>query len=112
DVHATLIPALHVEVAPRHRDETPVMRDAVLLRGLRAGKLEVGALRQLLVVRARGDDRVAAELHDAAGLAHRARATAPLVGPEGLLAVVAEAGGVPALEVVGGGNGGQPHRLR
>src|SRR5262245_52464311 len=96
DIHATLVPALHIEVAPRDRDDTAVLRDAVLLRGLRGGKLEVGALGQLLVVRAGGDDRIAAQLHDAAGLAHRARAAAPLIGPKSLPAVVAEPGGVPA----------------
>src|SRR5262249_33066227 len=111
DVNATLVPALDVEVAPRYRDDASVMRDAVLLRGLRSGKLEVGVLRQLLVVCAGGDNRVAAQLHDAAGLAHRARATAPLIGPESLLAVVAEPGGVPTLEIVGVGESGQPHGL-
>jgi hypothetical protein len=68
-------------------------------------------LRQLLVVRARGDDRVAAQLHDAAGLTHRARATAPLIGPESLLAIVAEPSGVATLEIVCVGNGGQPNGL-
>jgi hypothetical protein len=40
DVDATLIPALHVEVAPRHRDEAPVVRDAVLLADCAAGSLK------------------------------------------------------------------------
>src|SRR4029079_12953662 len=100
DVDATLIPTLHIEVAPRYRDQASVVRDAVLLRGLRGRKLEVSVLRQLLVVRARGDDRVTAQLHDAAGLTHRARATAPLIGPESLLAIVAEPSGVATLEIV------------
>src|SRR5215831_10656052 len=111
DVNATLVPALYVEVAPRNRDEATVVRDAVLLCGLRSRKLEVGVLRQLLVVRAGDDDRVAAQLHDAPGLTHRARTAAPLIGPDGLLRIVAEPGGVPALEIVGVCYGGQPHRL-
>ena len=76
------------------------MRDAVLLRGLRGGNLEVRVLRLLLAVCAERDDGVAAHLHHAAGLAHRPRAAAPLIGHDDLLAVVAEPGGVPALEML------------
>ena len=111
DVDAALVPALHVEVATRHRDEASVMSDAVLPIAFRGGDLEVTALGHLLVVVAQLDDRVAALLHHAGSLAHRARATAPLVGPERLLPIVAEPGCVPPLVIVGIHESRQPHRL-
>ncbi len=97
-VYAALIPALNHHVAARHRNEAAIVRNAVLLRRLRGGDLEVRVLR-VLVILADRERRVAAHLHHAVRLAHRSRAAAPFVREDDLPAIIAEHGRVPALEV-------------
>ena len=87
-VESTLVPALHHDVASRHRNQAAVMRHAVLFLGLRRGHLEEGALRQLAILERK--DRVGAPIDRVIGAALRARPTAPFVREEQLARVVVE----------------------
>ena len=85
---------------PGHRDDRAVVRDAVLLVGLRRRHLEVAVEHQLLVDDV--EDGVGAPVEQIGRAAARRGAAAPLVGEDDLGAVVVERGRVPVGEVLVG----------
>ena len=92
-----LIPRLHHDVAAGDRDERAVVRDAVLVRGLRREHLVVALERHPAI--GDGENRIGAPLRFVVVAALRLPAAAPLVREEQLRAVVVERGGVPVGEV-------------
>ena len=105
---AALVPSLNQDVASGNRDERAVVRDAVLLRRLRRGQLEVAP--ELHVAAVDAEDGVRAPLPRVGGPALGCAAAAPLVGEHDGGAVVVEGGRVPVGEV-GVGHFGEPHRV-
>ena len=98
-VDAALIPALHHDVAARHRNQAAVVRHAVLLRRLRRRNLEVARAActscSASIVR-----MVLPPISIMLVAWHIGpRAAAPLIGEHDLLAVVAEHRRVPEREV-------------
>ena len=96
--HAALIPRLHHDVAPRHRDQRAVVRDAVLLLGLRRRHLVVAREPQLAIDDV--EDRVGAPGRQIGRAAARPGAAAPFVGEDHLRAVVVERRRMPVGEVL------------
>ena len=88
DRDPALIPRLHHHVAPGDRDERPVVRDTILVRGLRRQHLVVALERHPAIVER--ENGVGAPLRLVEVPALRLSTTAPLVGEEQLGAVVVE----------------------
>src|SRR5258708_5757404 len=95
---AALVPRLDHDVAARHGDERSVVRDAVLLLGLRDRTLEVAAELKLLVDNV--EDGVGAPGELIRRAAARRGAAPPLVGEDHFGAVVVERRRVPVREVL------------
>jgi hypothetical protein len=97
-----LVPGLDHDVATGDRDQGPVVRDAVLLVGLRCRHLVVAAPLHLVVVLGVDDveDGVGAPVEPIGRPAAGSGAAAPLVGEDHRGAVVVERGGVPVGEDV------------
>ena len=94
--HAALIPGLYEDVAARHRDDGPVVGDAVLHFRLGGRHLVVAGEIQLAVIDL--VDRVGAPGHGILRPAARSSAAAPLVGEDHLGAGVVEGRRVPVGE--------------
>ena len=95
---AALIPRLHHDVAAGHRNQRAVVRDAVLLFGLRRRHLVVAGELQLAIDDV--EDGVGAPVRRIGRAAARTRAATPFVGEDHLGAVVVERRRMPVGEVL------------
>ena len=94
---AALIPRLHHHFTAGDRNERPVVRDTVFLSSLRGRHLVVRVEHQLVVLDRK--ERVGAPLHLVGLAAARRPASAPFIGEQNLLAVVAERRRMPERHV-------------